>query len=356
MMFEQPQALAWMSLFLIVLYSWIRYTRGPRGATYFNVEYRLDHLRWTWRRSTVMIPQVLGGVGVALLALAVARPYDWQAVDRVDVDGIAIALVIDRSGSMLNDDYQIDGQRVSRLQAVVDAASDFVVGDDQLGWRTDDMIGLITFARFADRVCPLTLDHEQIVARLEQLNVARDFREDGTAIGDGLSLAIADLESLRASLGSVGWQQDLARVVVLLTDGQDNASQIDIVTAQDLAVHYGVRVYVIGLEPEFATSAAAQERLQVERQRLTAMADATGGKFYAVGDGETLHQVYQGIHELERRTLGQRPLQVKRHWAVSWFEVGSWNVPPMTLLALLCLVVASLLRRTVYLQPLGRQW
>jgi Ca-activated chloride channel homolog len=353
MMFERPWALVWIGIALLILCVWSRYAREPRSRVQLNIEHRLDHVAWTWRRSTVLFAPILQWFGIALLVLAAARPFDWLAIDRVDVEGIAINLVIDRSGSMLHDDYQIDCRRVSRLHAVAQAASEFIVGDESLGSRANDMIGLITFARFADRACPLTLDHEQVIARLERLTVARDFREDGTAIGDGLSLAIADLESLRASLRSDEWQPDLTRIVVLLTDGQDNASQIDIPTAIELAVHYGVRVYVLGLEPEFSSSAAARERLQIERQRLSAMANATGGQFFAVGDSESLREVYQAIHDLERRPLGQQPLRVKRHWAVSWFEIATWNIPPIMVVALVCLVTAGLLRRTACLQPLG---
>ncbi len=355
MSFEQPLVILWIGFFVIALYLWGRYTRAAPGVIGLNIEHRLKDLRWTWRRATIWIPHLLGGLGIATLAIAAARPYDELAVDYVDVEGVVIQLVIDRSGSMLHDDYQLNGQRVSRLGAVVDAASRFVIGDEALGWRTQDMIGLVVFARFAEQACPLTLDHEQVVARLEQLTVARDFREDGTAIGDGLSLAIAGLESLRASLTSESTEADLSRVVILLTDGQDNASEIDIPTAIDLAVHYGVRVYVLGLESEFATSAAAQQRLQAERERLAAMAVATGGQFYVVGGSESLRQVYAEINELERRTLGNQPLRVKRHWAVSWFEIGRWTVPPLALVGLLCLTLAALLRRSIYLQPVGGQ-
>lgn len=352
MTLEQPLILLGIGIGFVAVWVWSRITGGAGDAVDLNVEHRIVQLRWTWRRATIMVPPILRWTGVALLVLAAARPYDWRAVGMADVEGVAIQLVIDRSGSMLSDDYFIGSQRVSRLQAAVTAASDFIIGGEEVGSRANDMIGLVAFARFVDRACPLTLDHEQIVARLEQLRVAQDYRDDGTAIGDAVSFAVAELQSLQSSLPSDASDQDLARVVVLLTDGQENAGEIGLATAMELAALYGVRVYVIGLEPEFASAAATSERLQAERSQLGQWASATGGKLYAAGDSQTLAGVYQEINDLERRGVGQQPLRVRRHWAVAWFEIGRWQIPPLILLALLCLLIEGVLRRTVYLQPL----
>ncbi|WP_161604539.1 VWA domain-containing protein [Roseiconus nitratireducens] len=355
MTLDSPGRFVCAAILVVAAYALFKFARVNQNLVTMNLSSRIDRTSLTWRTATAFLPEALRILGLTLLVLTIGQPYDRLAVTPVDVRGIAIELVMDRSGSMLQDDYRLNDERVPRLRAVVDAASQFVVAR-QTNSRPDahDMIGLVVFAKEADAVCPLTLDHEQLIARMEQLTVARDFREDGTAIGDGLALGIAELESLRRSLPDNGQQQDLSRVVVLLTDGQNNSGNIPPAEAAGLAAHFGVRVYVIGLEPDASTSSVARQRLQRERQRLTRMAVQTGGRFFAVGDTEGLQHVYAEINQLEQRLVGTRPVLAKRYWAVDSFVLDGWRVPALVVVALIVFVTESVLRRTIYLGPEGR--
>jgi len=357
MTWQYPGTAIAVALVLVPLWLWAAaaVTRGRRIC--LNLEHRFGHNGWpddtrrSWRERTFWIPGVLRWSGLACLLAAVGAPHDWHDLGLVDVEGVAIELVIDRSGSMMNDDYVLDDRRVTRLDAVTDAASRFILGDPSRSARAHDTIGLIMFARYADRVCVPTLDHEQVVARLGRIDAAVDYREDGTAIGEALALAVADLESLQESLQEKRVERDLSRVVVLLTDGQNNAGEISPEEATALAVQLDVKIHVIGLEPASLRSETARQRVRSERTKLAAMADATGGVFFPVGNAEGLQEVYAAIDRLERTNVGQQPHRVRHHWSVSWFRIGSDAYPPLLGIAFASLVLASLLRRSLYLSP-----
>lgn len=327
--------------------------RRRREAVPINCSHVAHSLSWTWRRSTVWVTPTLRFFGISALIIAAARPFDWRDSEWVDAEGIAIEMVIDRSGSMRADDYLLDGRRVSRLHAVVEAAAHFVVGNPTVGSRHQDLIGLITFAREAETACPLTLDHEQVVARLEQIEAAVDYREDGTAIGDGLGLAVAELQSLDESLRRRDPNAEVTRVVVLLTDGEQNAGESTPEAAARLARHYGIRTYIIGLQPTaLTTGVPSPTASHSPDSRLQRLAESTGGKFFSVSETESLGQIYASIDALERTTLAQQRLATRRQWAIDWFRLGPFGLPPVAFIAFLALVTETILQRTVYTRAL----
>jgi Ca-activated chloride channel family protein len=344
--FERPGLLVLFGVVWVIL-AWLA-LRARRIA--FNGTDHPHWLCWTFRRATAWLPNLLRGIALALIVCCIARPLDRLGIRQADARGIAIEVVIDRSGSMRRDDYRLDGKPVRRLDAVVRAASHFIAGESERGGRSSDLIGLIAFARFADRLCPPTLDHEQSIAELQRIEAAADYREDGTALGDGLSLAVADLAQLQAHLAA-GDGEPLSRVVVLLTDGQHNAGQIDPELARQLAVRSGVRVHVIGLNPAAGRSPTARQRLVDSRRQLVDIAASTGGRFFAVDDSEGLQRVYAEIDAMERRYVGRIPVAVHRHWAVNRFVFAGLPLPSLLSVAFWLLVVEFCLRRIVYLQP-----
>lgn len=349
-MIESPHAYVLLLLLLMPAFAIWRFRRRRRDAVPLNISisHQADRLSWTWRRQTAWVVPTLRMLGLSALIIAAARPFDWRASSRVDSQGIAIELVVDRSGSMRADDYELDGQRVSRLEAVVDAAGRFIVGDPMTGSRGQDLIGLITFARQADAVCPLTLDHEQVVARLEQVGAAVDYRQDGTAIGDAVALAVAELQSLDKSLHLRDPAAELTRVIVLLTDGKQNAGELAPAAAARLARHYEIRVYVIGLQPNRPAEAAPGELSNPQQTDLRAVAESTGGKFFEVSDTSSLRAIYASIDALERTELTQRRIATRREWAIEWFQLGPFGLPPIATVALMTLTAEIILRRTVY--------
>lgn len=350
----ETRALLWLLLLLPgVAIEWFRYRRNARRAIPLNVDYRASEIGWTWRTATRWIVPSLRWLALLALTLALVAPFDWESSQLSATEGIAIELVMDRSGSMLRDDYQRNGDRISRLQAVREAAIRFVVGEGSHDRRRQDSIGLVSFAGRVDVECPLTLDHEQLVARMEQLQAANDYRQDGTAIGDGLGVAVAELqslsESLRASAGGKNAGDDLlSRVAILLTDGQHNAGELTPERAAALARHYDIRVYTIGLRPAGVAGDVAEARLDDERKRLREIAESTGGRFFTVSDMQSLRQVYDSIDQLERGLLPERRVGAKRYWSIESFQIGPFAVPPLAMITLLALALATLLNSTVY--------
>jgi Ca-activated chloride channel family protein len=347
MTFERPDVYLLALLLAVPALQWHRRRRRRRAGMPLNVGNRVHELGQTWRQSTRWIVAATRLTGITALIVALASPFDWHASRPVDVEGIAIELVLDRSGSMLEDDYRWGGARVMRLDAVRSAASEFILRQPSSPHR-NDLVGLTTFARDATVDCPLTLDHEQLIARLWRVGAAADYREDGTAIGDGLGVGVAELQSLDRSLHQRDPDSPLTRVVVLLTDGQQNAGELSPERAAALARHYGIRVYVITLEPSAATSNATATRLARERERLRQLAESTGGKLFTVADSSSLRDAYATVDALEMTVLKGRTVASRRYWAVEPFRWGPFALPPLALVALITLAAEFTLSRTLY--------
>ena len=193
--------------------------------------------RRSLRERLVWLPAALLALATLALAIALAGPRTGNSVSRVEREGIAITVVVDRSGSMEARDFVRGDASTSRLDVVKRIFTDFVKGGGNFGaGRPDDLIGIVAFARYADGLCPLTLDHGSVLAILDDIKTPDEQTEDGTAVGDGLALAV---ERLRR-------QETVSKVVILLTDGVNNAGDIEPGEAAELAARFGIRVYTIG--------------------------------------------------------------------------------------------------------------
>ena len=191
----------------------------------------------SWRVRLVILPPLLNAAAVALLAFALAGPRTPDEQTKVYRQGIAIMMAIDRSGSMQARDLVRNDVAVNRLEVVKQVFEQFVFGDGDSGnGRPDDLIGLVTFAAYADSLCPLTLDHGNLVSMSKETEIATTPEEDGTAIGEGLALAVERLRRHPAK----------SKVAILLTDGVNNAGAIQPMQAAELAAEHNVRVYCIG--------------------------------------------------------------------------------------------------------------
>lgn len=253
--------------------------------------------RALWRRA----PAVLRALGLALLVVALARPLQgFQArKDRAEV--IDIMLCVDVSGSMRAMDFLLDGQNVNRLDITKKVVHDFVdsrkdKSEDRYGL---DRLGLILFAGFAWTQCPLTLDYGVLERELDRAYIdAQDQRKQRTAIGSAIGLAVSRLRKSEAK----------TKVVILLTDGMNNAGQLDPITAAQLAKEYGIRVYTIGAGSREEALVPVQtlfgERMQVVRApiddtSLERIASATGGRYYRATDTGSLTKAFAEISTLE---------------------------------------------------------
>jgi Ca-activated chloride channel family protein len=261
------------------------------------------------------------GCGVVLLILALARPQQGTSESLINSEGIAIEMVIDKSGSMEAVDYELNGKSVNRINAVKHVFREFVAGSKESGLpgRPNDMVGLIAFGTYADSKCPVTLDHGALLDMLNSVDVTKLIydrhgnpinmkikqEEDETAIGDGLTLALDRLKAVDAK----------SKVVILLTDGDNNAGIVDPHDAALAAKAMGVRVYTIGVghngpvpfpqDDGFGNVHLVSVEFPIDEDLLKFMASTTGGKYWHASDVKALTDVYAEIDSLEKSKVEQ---------------------------------------------------
>jgi Ca-activated chloride channel family protein len=234
---------------------------------------------------------VLPWFALALAVAAVARPQQGVSQSETETRGVDIMLALDISPSMAAQDFRPS----NRLGVAKETARDFVKQ------RPHDRIGLVAFAATAFTQCPLTLDHSALIELLDALDFG--LAEDGTAIGMGLATAVSGLRESKTP----------SKVVILLTDGQNNRGAIDPSTAADLAHALGIRVYTVlvgrgGVVPVPVDDPLLGQRIEMVRMdvdegSLRDIASRTGGRFFRAQDSETLSQIYSAIDRLERAPI-----------------------------------------------------
>jgi Ca-activated chloride channel family protein len=292
-------------------------SRLPAVVTYSSL-ILVDAAPRSLRSRLAGLPAVLLGLAVVALAIALAGPRTGEATSQIHREGIAIVMVVDRSGSMQARDFVQSDSSVSRLDVVKQVFRDFV----EKPGRIDDLIGLVTFARYADGACPLTGDHGNLLAILEQQQIVTERGEDGTAVGEGLALAV---ERLRH-------QEVRSKVVILLTDGVSNAGSITPLQAAELAVRHGIKVYTIGaghtgwapvpVELRGGGTALRRAFVEMDEETLREIAERTQAGYFRAGDAEALAEVIEEIDRLERSEITEvRYLEYEPHYAA--FVVGA---------------------------------
>ena len=293
-------------------------TRSPAVVTYSSLKIA-DRGPRSWRAKFSMLPPLILSLAYLALVFAVAGPRTPDAATKVSRDGIAIMMVIDHSSSMEARDLVEGDYSVDRLTVVKDVFRQFVLGEDSSAGkgRPDDTIGLIAFAGYADSLCPLTLDHGNLTTISNDLQIVEYREDDGTAIGDGLALAVERLRRSKAK----------SKVAILLTDGVSNAGAVDPKQAADVAESIGVKVYCIGAgtqgEAPFPTVDPFTGRrvlrlmdVELDEDTLREIANTTGGKYFRATDKEALKNVYAEIDQLERTKVTEfRYLQYNEHYA-----------------------------------------
>ncbi|MBN1394694.1 MAG: VWA domain-containing protein [Pirellulales bacterium] len=309
--FQDP---LWLLMLLpLAALAWLIARRRRSAVTYSSVDILRSLPRTAAQRVRRMLPW-LSAAGMALLIVALARPQHGREEYRIRAEGIAIEMCIDRSGSMEAMDFELDGKRVNRLAVVKDVFHKFVAGDDKLPGRTDDMIGLVDFGGFAEAKCPLTLDHEALLELLKTVKIPQPIKdsqgrvinmrllqlENMTAIGDALTLSVERLEKVKAK----------SKIIILLSDGENNAGAVDPAAAAQLAKSLGIKVYAIGIgatgrAPFLVTDPIGREVVQwanveLDERTLRMIADVTGGKYYSAQNTDALKDVYTDIDNLEK--------------------------------------------------------
>jgi Ca-activated chloride channel homolog len=227
---------------------------------------------------------------LALVIFALARPQSGMKGEEVLTEGVDIVLAMDVSTTMLAEDI-----RPNRAEAIKDVAKEFISG------RKNDRIGLVVFAGEAYTQCPLTLDYGILLSFMDQVQVG--MIEDGTAIGMGLATAVNRLKSSEAK----------SKVVVLLTDGQNNRGEIDPLTAAQAAQAFGIRVYTVGagtrgtalypVDDPFFGRRYQPMPVNIDEDVLRRIADLTGGKYFRATDRRSLDAIYREIDKMEKTEI-----------------------------------------------------
>jgi len=276
----------------------------------------------SWRNLLRPVPFIFRILAICCLIIALARPETRNDEQLVTGEGIDIVLCLDISGSMLAQDFT-----PNRMEAAKNVAGEFI------DHRPTDRIGLVIFSGESFTMCPLTTDRAVLKTQLS--NVQSGLLEDGTAIGSGLATGV---DRLRNSPSK-------SKVIILLTDGENNGGLIDPNTAKEIAKSIGVRVYTVGMGTEGFAPVPVQtpggvvmqrEKVNIDEKLLTQIAKETGGQYYRAKDNETLRNIYLEIDRLEKSRIEVTAL---RHFSEQFF--------PFALAAAILLALELLLRWTV---------
>jgi Ca-activated chloride channel family protein len=225
---------------------------------------------------------------LALFIVALAQPRLAKSTTEVKASGIDIMVALDMSGSMISEDFVVGDRRVNRFNMARSVLEGFI---DQ---RPDDRIGLVVFASQAYIATPLTLDHDFLRENLDRLNIGT-INANQTAIGDGLSTALNQLRGIKSK----------SKIVILMTDGQNNAGNVIPLTAAQAAQALGVKVYTIGvgkqgMAPITGEQVYQNEPVDIDEGTLQKIAQMTGGQYYRAENAKRFQQIYAQINKLEK--------------------------------------------------------
>jgi len=325
--FLQPEFF-WLFTLLPLVMLW-RGRKGPVAAIeYSDVSLARDVARRSKSRigNFLWLLPILAG---ALMIVGLARPQRGHSRTEVTANGIDIVLALDVSGSMQALDFLINGRRQNRIDVVKAVVAKFI---DE---RTDDRIGIISFAGAPYLISPITLDHDWLQQNLERVTIGGT--DDGTAIGSAIAASVNRLRTTTAK----------SKVVVLLTDGVNNTGKISPIAAAEAAKALGVKVYTIGVgvrgkapipvRDQAGNMRIIMAQVDVDEKTLQTIATETGGKFYRATDTDSLQKIYEQINQYEK--TAQTVQKFERY-----DELYPWAVIP----AMAILALGSLLSQTRY--------
>jgi Ca-activated chloride channel family protein len=286
----------WFFLLLILIPLLIyRHFRRQHGKVRFSSTGDLERIRPSWALWARHGLLALRCIAVLLLVLALARPQKGKVETRITTEGIDIILAVDVSGSMLAEDFQLGGKHYNRLYVVKDVVREFIKG------RENDRIGIVTFAGRPYTLCPLTLDYGWLIQQLDRARIG--MIEDGTAIGSAIATSTNRLRSSDAK----------SRIIILLTDGRNNAGRVDPITAADAASTLNVKIYTIGagtkglapfpVDDFFGNKVYRQVKIEVDDDSLRKIAQKTEGTYFRATDTDSLRRIYKEIDEMEKTEI-----------------------------------------------------
>jgi len=291
--FANPEVLLLLPLVIPALLYWYFKKKANRSGTirYSNLGLVKSVEKFSNKKKYRHLIFGLRLLGLALLIICLARPRSGRTEEKIITEGIDIVLALDISSSMLAEDFKPN----NRLQAAKGVAADFVRG------RQNDRIGMVVFAAKSFTQCPLTLDYGILLDFMNEIE--NGMIEDGTAIGMAIANASNRLRDSKAK----------SKVVILLTDGQNNRGELDPITAARVADAFGIRIYTIGVgkrgsalypvdDPIFGKRYVRMP-VQIDEETLKEIANITDGTYYRATDRESLANIFREIDELEKTKI-----------------------------------------------------
>ncbi len=329
MIFKTPLILFFIPVVFALIALLNRWQKLP--ALRFSSVNLFQGIGSSWRVRLNFLVPLLRLLSLIFLVVALAGPRKVLDQTVHKTEGIDIVLAIDVSGSMAAEDFRINGKRINRLAVVKNVVSDFIRE------RQSDKIGIIAFAGLAYTVCPLTTDYEWLMTNLDRVQLG--LLEDGTAIGSAISSSLIRLKNSQAK----------SKVIILLTDGINNAGKIDPLTAAKMAGNMNVKIYTIGAGTKGLAPFPARDifgrvvyeniPIEIDENTLQQIAQITSGKYFRATDTDSLRHVYKEIDSLEKTTIEETGYrEYKELFVVFLF------------LALALLVIETLLSSTVFLR------
>ncbi|MDB6015568.1 MAG: von Willebrand factor type [Pedosphaera sp.] len=322
MTFAHPYLL--LLLLLLPVLAWFKGKRGRQPAFLYSSVQLVKGIIGITRSSAGNILPKLRWLALALFICALAQPRFTHSETKVNASGVDIVIALDLSGSMAAEDegFTLNGQQANRVIIAKDVLKKFI------NKRFSDRLGLVVFASQAFVAVPPTLDHDFLLQNLERMEIGV-INQNQTAIGSALATAMNRLRDLKSK----------SKIVILMTDGQNNAGKVPPLTAADAAEALGIKVYTIGVggrgvaKIPVGTDMFGQKMYQqipadVDEKTLTAIADKTGGKYYRADSTDTLQKIYADIDRLEKTDA-----EVKKF--TYYQELYSWAIVPGMFLLLL---------------------
>jgi len=286
--FEDP----WLLLLVILLPLVAVIARSDREAvmSYSSIS-RLKAVRPGRMAFISKIPNFLKALGFVLLIIALARPQEGHKRSLILSAGVDIVLALDTSGSMRALDFKKDEKAIDRLEVVKDVVAEFINN------RVNDRMGMVVFGQEAFTQCPLTLDHDILLSFLRKLEIG--IAGDSTAIGSAIGIAVKRLKDLKSK----------SKVIILLTDGRNNAGSLSPAQAAEIGKTYGIKIYTIGVgtrgkAPFLVDSIFGKQyiyqNVEIDEKTLQDIAQKTGAKYFRATDRESLANIYAQIDNLEK--------------------------------------------------------
>ena len=322
-------AYPWFLLLLLLLpvLAWLKGRRGVPAAFIYSSVQLVRAMQNISRSRAGGFLGSLRWLALTLFIFALSQPRTLKSTTEVKASGVDIVVAFDMSGSMISEDFEVGNERVNRFNMARSVLKGFI---DK---RPNDRIGLVLFASQAFIATPLTLDHDFLQENLDRLEIG-SIDQNATAIGDGLGTAVNRLRDLKAK----------SKIVILMTDGQNNSGKLEPLLAAEAAAAMKVKVYTVGIglrgeapmpaRDMFGRKVYQMVPVDVDENTLQKIADKTGGKYYRADNAAKFQQIYAEIDQLEKTDAS-----VKKY--TQFHELFPWIVTAGLAVLLIELVLAQ---------------